>query len=61
VAGDNPFVSADVEEFTLDEDAEVYTAPEMDEYTPDSYDEYLSALVTLPVGNDSLRGEVIRR
>jgi hypothetical protein len=59
--GDSPFESVDLEELPLEEEAQVYTTPEMDEYTPDSYDEYLSALVTFPVGDQNLRGEVIRR
>jgi hypothetical protein len=34
---------------------------EADDYTPEAYDEYLSAQVVLPRGDDLLRGEVIRR
>jgi hypothetical protein len=58
-----PFVSVDdkEEELTPEENEQLYTAPEMDNFTPESYDEYLSALVTLPVGDQNLRGEVIRR
>lgn len=33
----------------------------MDEYTPESYDEYLLAQVSLPVGEKIMRGEIIRR
>jgi len=58
-----PFVSVDdkEEELLPEESKQLYTAPEMDNFTPESYDEYLSALVTLPVGDQNLRGEVIRR
>jgi hypothetical protein len=63
LSADTPFVSVDdkEEELTPDESAQIYTSPEMDDYTPESYDEYLSAMVTLPVGDQNLRGEVIRR
>jgi len=33
-----------------DWEAEVYTTPEADTFTPESFDEYLSAQVALPVG-----------
>jgi hypothetical protein len=39
----------------------VFTTPEMDEYTPDAYDEYIRAQVILPVGGELRRGEVLRR
>jgi len=60
---EEPFVTVDDKEEVLspDEEETIYKTPEMDEYTPESFDEYLSAQVTLPVGDRNLRGEVIRR
>ena len=51
------------DKFELDpeDEAEIYSTPEADEFTPESYDEYLSAQVVLPVGEELKRGEVVRR
>jgi hypothetical protein len=38
-----------------------YSTPEADEYTPDSFDEYLNAKVVLPIGDIKQRGELVRR
>jgi hypothetical protein len=43
-----------------DWEAEVYTTPEADTFTPESFDEYLSAQVALPVGGEARRGQVVR-
>jgi hypothetical protein len=57
-----PFVTVeDKYELEPEEEMEVYTTPDADEFTPESYDEYLLAQVSLPVGEDLLRGSVIRR
>lgn len=37
-----------------------YSTLEADDYTPDSYDEYLSAQVVLPRGDRMVKGEVVR-
>ena len=59
---EEPFVDVDNSLNNIDsEEEELYTTPEMDEFTPESFDEYLSAQVILPVGEKYLRGEVIRR
>ncbi len=57
-----PFVMVDDEcELDPKEEAEIYTSPEADDFTPKLYDEYLLDQVSLPVDGDLLRGEVIRR
>jgi hypothetical protein len=38
-----------------------YISPEMDDFTPESFDEYLSAQVVLPMGESYIKGEVIRQ
>jgi len=48
-------------EFTHEEDNQVYTMPEMDDYTPEAYDKYLAAQVLLPLGESMQMGEVIKR
>jgi hypothetical protein len=50
---EEPFVTVDDQEEVLSQDEEgaIFQTTEMDEYTPESYDEYLSAQVTLPVGD----------
>jgi hypothetical protein len=59
---EEPFVDVNNSLNNIDsEEEELYTTPEMDEFTPESFDEYLSAQVILPVGEKYLRGEVIRR
>jgi len=40
---------------------EMFTSMEADDYTPEAYDEYLSAQVVLPRGDNMVRGEVVRR
>ncbi len=40
-------------------DHKIYTTPDQDEYTPDSFDEYLTSQVLLAVGNDMVRGQVV--
>jgi hypothetical protein len=61
----NPWIVVDDkdpgEEFDLEWEQEAYTTPEADSFTPESYDEYLLAQVSLPVGGEFKRGEVIRR
>jgi hypothetical protein len=45
-----------------DEETQVlYDTQEADDYTPESYDEYLLAQVNLPVGDTFRKGKVIRR
>jgi hypothetical protein len=53
---EEPFVTVDNRDEVLspDEEEVIYKTPEMDDYTPGSFDEYLSAQVTLPVGNRNL-------
>jgi len=42
-------------------DGEVgYHMPEMDDFTPDSYDEYLTAQILLPVGGEMAKGQVTK-
>jgi len=48
-------------EFTQEEEDQIYLAPEMDDFTPETYDEYLAAQVLLPLGDSMQRGEVIKR
>ncbi len=38
-----------------------YHVPEMDDFTPESYDEYLTAQILLPVGGEMAKGQVIKR
>ena len=61
----SPWITADDKEpdddVVPDWEAEAYTTPEADAFTPESYDEYLSAQVTLPVGGEVRRGQVVRR
>jgi hypothetical protein len=38
-----------------------YHMPEMDDFTPDSYDEYLTAQILLPVGSKMAKGQVTKR
>jgi hypothetical protein len=38
-----------------------YHMPEMDDFTPESYDEYLTAQILLPVGGEMAKGQVIKR
>jgi hypothetical protein len=40
---------------------EDYVTPEANQYTPDSFDEYLNAQVVLPKGDHMVQGEVVRR
>mmetsp|Transcript_8647 Transcript_8647/g.12593 ORF Transcript_8647/g.12593 Transcript_8647/m.12593 type:complete len:946 (-) Transcript_8647:1039-3876(-) len=59
---ESPWITVDDKfEFDPDEEAEIYSTPEADEFTPESYDEYLSAQLVLPVGEELRRGEVVRR
>jgi hypothetical protein len=60
VIQDSIFIPSEV---TNDDDLieDDYQTPEADEYTPDSYDEYLLAQVVLPKGDAMLRGEVVLR
>jgi hypothetical protein len=60
---ESPWIMVDSREPdpTPEEDIEIYPTPEADDFTPESYDEYLSAQVVLPVGNELMRGEVLRR
>ena len=44
----------------MDEDL-IYNTQEADEFTPESFDEFLSAQVLLPVGGELRRGQVTRR
>jgi len=62
--GDDSMETLFTSDISILEDAiddKVYTTPEQDEYTPDSFDEYLTSQVLLPVGDDMVRGQVIRR
>jgi hypothetical protein len=45
----------------LVDDEPEFSTPEADDYTPESYDEYLQAQVILPGGGESRRGQVIRQ
>jgi len=45
----------------IDGDEVNYSTPEADDFTPDGFDEYLSAQVILPVGGELRRGQVTRR
>jgi len=45
----------------IDEEEAKYSTQEADDFTPDGYDEYLSAQVILPVGGEFRRGQVTRR
>jgi len=45
----------------LVDDVPEFTTPEADNYTPESYDEYLQAQVVLPIGGELRRGQVIQR
>jgi hypothetical protein len=54
VEGDSDFA-----DLTTGEEAEVYDLLEMDDFTPDTFDEYLSAQVLLPVGDTMHCGELI--
>ncbi len=45
----------------IEEENQLYESPEMDSFTPESYDEYLSAQVILPCGDTMQHGEVVRR
>jgi len=59
-----PTVPQDVFELPPDEDevmAEPNLVPEADDYTADSYSNYLSADLLLPVQDEILRGKVIKR
>jgi hypothetical protein len=60
---ESPWITVDNREpdLTPEEEIEVYSTPEADDSTPESYDKYLSAQVILPVGNELRRGEVIRQ
>jgi hypothetical protein len=40
-----------------EEKEQVYTAPEMDDFTPETYDEYLAAQELLPLGDSMQRGK----
>lgn len=44
----------------IEEENQLYESPEMDSFTPESYDEYLSAQVILPCGDTMQHGEVVR-
>jgi hypothetical protein len=65
---EDPFIITESDhqfsDFTHEEENQVYSTPEMDDFTPETYDEYLAAQVLLPLG-DSMHsmqmGEVIRR
>ena len=35
--------------------------PEMDDFTPENYDEYLTAQILLPVGGEMAKGQVTKR
>jgi hypothetical protein len=37
-----------------------YHTPEMDDFTPESYDEYLTAQIFLPVGGEMAKGQVTK-
>jgi hypothetical protein len=62
---EEPFIAvegdSDFADLTSEEEAEIYDSPEMDDFTPETFDEYLSAQVVLPVGDTMQRGEVICR
>ena len=38
-----------------------YHSPEIDDFTPETYDEYLTAQVMLPVGGEMTKGQVVKR
>jgi hypothetical protein len=61
----NPWIVVDDkdpgEEFDPEWEQEAYITPEADSFTPESYDEYLLAQMSLPVGGEFKRGEVVRR
>ncbi len=60
---EEPFITVegdlDHADLTPEEEAQMYKAPEMDDFTPETFDEYLSAQVLLPVGDIMQRGEVV--
>jgi hypothetical protein len=62
---EDPFIITESDhqfsEFMHEEENQVYSTPEMDDFTPETYDEYLVAQVLLPLGDSMQMGEVIRR
>jgi len=64
-ASQEPFVLTESDlkfsELSPEEENEIYTTPESNNFTPEAYDEYILAQVMLPVGDTVQRGEVIRR
>jgi len=58
--GSSDLASSQIFPELVDDEPE-FSTPEADEYTPESYDEYLQAQVILPVGGELRRGQVIRR
>jgi hypothetical protein len=61
---EEPFIAvegySDFADLTPEVEAEMYESPEMDDFTPETFDEYLSAQVVLPVGDTMQCGKVIR-
>ena len=45
----------------IDNDESPYTTPEQDDYTPETYDQYLGAELLLPQGDNMVAGRVIKR
>ncbi|MFN9958350.1 MAG: hypothetical protein ACK55I_35060, partial [bacterium] len=58
--GSSDLASSQIFPELVDDEPE-FSTPEADEYTPESYDEYLQAQVILPVGGELRRGQMIRR
>ncbi len=44
-----------------DDPVEPYSVEEVDSYTPEQYDEYISAQVILPIEGSNRKGRVLRR
>ncbi len=42
-------------EFSPEEEDKIYTTPEMDDFTPEAYDEYLLAQVMLPIKDSKIK------
>jgi len=64
-ASQEPFILTESDlkfsELSPEEENEIYTTPESDNFTPEAYDEYILTQVMLPVGDTVQHGEVIRR
>ena len=55
------FTTDDDDEIDYQIDEDLYSTQEQIEFTPDSFDEYLTAQVMLPIGGDMVKGEVVHR